>query len=75
MGKHDEQCEQSSGGGSECCCQIRRKDRNRSDFHRLWTEALPAKNYNKKAWLDIESQLLATDQIYRSAHLSRTDVE
>lgn len=34
------------------------QDRNRNDFHRLWTSALPARNYNKKAWLDIERQLL-----------------
>ncbi len=57
--QHDEQCELRRGRSKHCDCQ---KRRNHSDFHRLWTGALAPK-YNKKAWLEIERQLLAAGMI------------
>lgn len=49
------------GAFSGCRCAMRK--RNRGDFIRLWTAAGAAKNYNKKAWVDIESQLMDANQI------------
>ncbi len=57
--QHDEQCELRRGGAKHCDCQ---KRKNHNDFHRLWTGALAPK-YNKKAWLEIERQLLAAGMI------------
>lgn len=57
--QHDEQCELHRNGARHCRCQ---KRKNHNDFHRLWTGAL-APNYNKDAWLEIESQLLAAGMI------------
>lgn len=57
--QHDEQCELRRGRARHCDCQ---KRKNHNDFHRLWTGALAPK-YNKRAWLEIERQLLAAGMI------------
>ncbi len=63
MENHDEQREFDLGEDGKGGCSVQSKERNLNDFHRLWTGALPARNYNKKAWLDIERQLLEAGMI------------
>lgn len=44
-------------------CKCARRKQNQNDFIRLWTAAGPAKNYDKSAWKNIESQLIDADEI------------
>lgn len=37
--------------------------RNFEDFHRLWGATSPSPGYNKKAWIEIERQLLEAGAI------------
>jgi hypothetical protein len=43
-------------------CKCARRKRNRDDFIRLWTAAGSAKNYDKGAWKNVESQLFDADE-------------
>lgn len=61
MEDHDGKCEMVRYKKSNCYCVVRK--RNHSDFIRLWTDAKPAANYNKKAWVDVEMQLYVADVI------------
>lgn len=58
---HDARCEIKRNESDACHCAQRKK--NHGDFIRLWTEASPAPNYNKSAWLDVERQLIAAGVI------------
>lgn len=44
-------------------CKCVRRMRNRDDFIRLWTAAGSAKNYDKSAWKNVESQLIDANEI------------
>jgi len=39
------------------------RKRNFEDFHRLWGATSPSPEYNKKAWIEIERQLLEAGAI------------
>jgi len=36
---------------------------NAENFHRLWTECVDSKDYNKRSWQDVYSQLVSADII------------